>query len=152
MLMSAKKRFSKMLFDENDELARVAVEKLRHYFAVDEFKDSRTRYTVDREGWRGEKHLMNVEVEIKHNWKEGLQTFPYDTIHLPKRKEKYLSMPQPTYFVIFSSDMGGAIVFSDRTVERYAEMKEVPNKFVPQGEMFFNIPVDKTAWLKLGDD
>ncbi len=151
-MMSAKKRFSKMLFEENDEMARCAVEKLKHHFGVDEFRDSRNRYTVDREGWRDEKHLMNVEVEVKHNWKQGLSSFPYDTIHLPKRKEKYLGMDTPTYFVIFSSDMGGAIVFSDKTVEEYGKLKEVPNKFVPSGELFFNIPVNKTAWLKMGDD
>jgi hypothetical protein len=48
--------------------------------------------------------------------------------------------------------MGGAIVFSDKTVEEYGKLKEVPNKFVPSGELFFNIPVNKTAWLKMGDD
>ena len=88
--MSARKRFSKSLFDDNDEVARTAVEKLKHHFGVDEFRDSETRYTVDREGWKDEEHLVNVEVEVKHNWKRGLETFPYDTIHLPKRKEKYL--------------------------------------------------------------
>jgi len=150
--MSATKRFSKRLFEDNDTLARGAVEKLRHHFGIDEFRDSANRYTVDREGWRDEIHLLNVEVEVKHNWKQGLKAFPYDTIHLPKRKEKYLGMDKPTHFVIFSSDLGGAIVFSDRTVNEYGAMKEVPNKFVPHGEMFFNIPVDKTAWLKLGDD
>ena len=148
--MSVRKRFSKRLFEDNDVLARITVEKLRHHFGVDEFKDSKTRYTVDREGWRENKHLMNVEVEVKHNWKKGMKEFPYETIHLPQRKEKYLNMEQPTHFVIFSSDLGGAIVFSDRTVNEYGELKEVPNKFVPKGEMFFNIPVDKTAWLKLG--
>jgi len=48
--------------------------------------------------------------------------------------------------------MEGAIVFSDKTVKDYAVMKEVPNKFVPTGEMFFNIPVNKTSWLKIGDE
>jgi hypothetical protein len=150
--MSARKRFSKSLFDDNDEVARMAVEQLKHHFGVDEFRDSESRYTVDREGWKAEEHLVNVEVEVKHNWKRGLETFPYDTIHLPKRKEKYLELDKPTHFVIFSSDMEGAIVFSDKTVKDYAVMKEVPNKFVPKGEMFFNIPVNKTSWLKIGDE
>jgi len=149
--MTTTKRFSKKLFDDNDEAAKNAVEKLRHYFGVDEFRDSETQYTVDREGWREEEHLMNVEVEVKHNWKWGLKPFPYNTIHLPKRKEKYLGLSRPTYFVIFSSDLQGAIVFSDKTVSEYSAMKEVPNKFVPNGEFFFNIPVDKTAWLRIGD-
>jgi len=150
--MSVRKRFSKSLFDDNDEVARNAVDKLKHHFQVDEFRDSETRYTVDREGWKENKHLLNVEVEVKHNWKRGMQTFPYDTIHLPQRKEKYLELDRPTHFVIFSSDMEGAIVFSDDTVKQFAELKEVPNKFVPKGELFFNIPVDKTSWLKIGDE
>lgn len=150
--MSVRKRFSKSLFDDNDEIARNAVDKLKHHFEVDEFRDSETRYSVDREGWKSNKHLINVEVEVKHNWKRGMKTFPYDTIHLPQRKGKYLELDRPTHFVIFSSDMEGAIVFSDDTVKQFAELKEVPNKFVPKGELFFNIPVDKTSWLKLGDE
>jgi|TARA_B100000282_G_C31736673_1_gene493840 hypothetical protein len=149
--MSARKRFSKRLFEENDELARNAVEHLRHHFGVDCFKDSKNRYTIDREGWRDETHLMNIEVEVKHNWKKGLEAFPYDTIHLPKRKEKYFGLSKPTYFVIFSSDLQGAIVFSDRTAMEHGKLKEVPNKFVPKGELFYSIPIQRTAWLKCGD-
>ena len=145
-----RKRFSQTLFADNDESARNAVEHLKHHFGVDEFRDSENRYTVDRQGWRDSTHLMNVEVEVKHNWKKGLDEFPYETIHLPERKEKYFRMERPTYFVIFSSDLKGAIVFSDRTAMLHGALKEVPNKFVPQGEMFFSIPIERTAWLKCG--
>ena len=149
--MGARKQFSQQLFQDNDELAKQAVEHLKEHFNVEEFKDSETRYSVDREGWCGGKHTVNVEVEVKHNWKRGAKTFPYDTIHLPQRKGKYLNLDRPTHFVIFSSDMQGAITFSDNIVQEYGELKEVPNKFVARGEMFYNIPVSKTEWLKIGE-
>ena len=41
MMMSVRKRFSKSLFEDNDELARATVEKLKHHFGLDEFRDSK---------------------------------------------------------------------------------------------------------------
>lgn len=144
-----RKQFSQRLFDENDVNARHAVERLRHYFGIDEFRDSKNVYTIDREGFRSGNHVLNVEVEVKHNWGQGTTQFPFRTIHLPQRKEKYFDLDKPTYFVIFSSDLKGAIVFSDRTVKEHAMLKEVPNKFVAEGELFYDVPLPRTAWLKL---
>ena len=53
--MGARKQFSQQLFQDNDELAKQAVEHLKEHFNVEEFKDSETRYSVDREGWRESK-------------------------------------------------------------------------------------------------
>ena len=151
MIRVVRKHFSNQLFQDNDEVAKQAVEHLKEHFHVDEFKDSATRYMVDREGWADGEHIVNVEVEVKHNWKKGMNPFPYNTIHLPQRKEKYLSLEKPTHFVIFSSDLQGAITFADTTVLEHGNLKEVPNKFVARGELFYNVPISQTQWLKIGD-
>ena len=140
------KKFSQNLFDRNDEAARQTVEYLKDFFGIDEFKDTENRYTIDRAGWRNGIHVMNVEVEIKQNWKEGHRPFPYLDINLPTRKCKYFGLEQPTYFVIFSADCKGAVVFSDRMAEK-APREEVPNKLVSHGEYFFKIPIENAAIL-----
>ena len=144
----ARKRFSKELFDNNDEVAKNAVEFLKDFFGVDEFKDSDTRYEIDRRGYRNGLHCLNVEVEVKHNWKKGHEPFPFEDVNLPSRKQKYFGLELPTFFVVFSADCLGAVVFSDK-IAQDSETEEVPNKFVPQGEMFYKIPLDKAAIFKL---
>tara|TARA_B100000287_G_scaffold397470_1_gene414087 strand:- start:1263 stop:1706 length:444 start_codon:yes stop_codon:yes gene_type:complete len=143
----AGKRFSKSLFEKNDEEAKNAVEFLKDHFGVDEFQDGETRYKIDRKGYRNGNHCLNVEVEIKQHWKDGQEPFPYDEINLPSRKGKYFDLELPTYFVIFSADCKGAVIFSD-TVAKNSEMKEVPNRYVPKGEMFYKIPLKKAALMR----
>lgn len=142
------KRFCPNLFDRNDDLARTTLEYLKDFFGIDEFKDTENKYTIDRAGWRNGNHVLNVEVEIKQHWKEGHRPFPFLEINLPIRKIKYVGLELPTFFVIFSADCKGAIVFSDRMVEK-APKEEVPNRYVSRGEYFFKIPIENAAVLTL---
>ena len=144
----ATKRFSSNLFKNNDEAAKDAAEFLKEFFGVDKFTDAETRYAIDREGYRGGHHCINVEVEIKQHWKEGHKPFPFEDINLPSRKEKYFELKLPTYFVIFSADCKGCMVFSDRTAKN-SKLVEVPNRYVPKGEYFYKIPINKAAHIKL---
>ena len=146
-----RKRFSKSLFEQYDESAKNAADRMIEYFGVDEFTDGDNRYKVDRKGYKDNDHTINVEVEVKMIWKEGLKTFPYDEINLPSRKEKYTTLDKPTSFVIFSKDMKGAVVFTDETV-RKCEKVEVKNKYCPSGELFFKIPIEKATHLTLRAD
>ncbi len=143
-----RKQFSNYLFNMNDERARNTVEALKDFFGVDEFKDSKTRYAIDREGYRDGVHVLNVEVEIKQHWKDGHTPFPFEDINLPLRKEKYFGLREPTYFVIFSADCKGGVIFSDRTASQ-APKVEVPNRYVPKGELFFKIPVSRASHFKI---
>lgn len=142
------KRFSKYLFEENDEKAKNTVEALKDLFGVDEFKDSTTRYHIDREGYRNGSHVVNVEVEIKQHWKDGHESFPFEDINLPLRKSKYFELDLPTYFVIFSADCRGGMIFSDRTAKNSPQV-EVPNRYVPKGELFYKIPLSRASHFKI---
>ena len=143
----ASKRFSNSLFERNDELARENVEYLKDFFGVDEFRDTASRYTIDRAGYRNDVHVLNVEVEIKQHWKAGELEFPYDDINLPSRKGKYIGLDLPTYFVIFSADCKGALIFSDKMVAQ-SPQEEVPNRYVRKGEYFYKIPIKNAAILR----
>ena len=142
------KRFSKYLFEENDERAKKTVEALKDFFGIDEFKDSKTRYEIDREGYRQGNHVVNVEVEVKQHWKDGHESFPFEDINLPLRKAKYFDLELPTYFVIFSADCRGGMIFSDRTAKNSPQV-EVPNRYVPEGELFYKIPMSKASHFKI---
>jgi len=142
------KRFSKRLFESNDELARETAEYLKDFFGVDSWEDSENRYTIDRVGHRNGQPVLNVEVEIKQHWKDGHETFPYPDVNLPERKEKYFDLDLPTYFVIFSADCRGAVIFSDRVVKKCPKV-EVPNRYVRNGELFFKIPVGLASFTQI---
>ena len=142
------KRFSSNLFKNNDEAAKNAAEFLKEFFGVDEFTDGETRYAIDRQGYRNGQHCINVEVEIKQHWKNGHKPFPFEDINLPQRKEKYFDLDLPTFFVIFSADCKGCVVFSDRTAKN-SKLAEVPNRYVPKGEYFYKILINKAAYIKL---
>ncbi len=144
----ANKRFSSNLFKNNDEAAKNAAEFLKEFFGVDEFTDGDTKYSIDRKGYRNEHHCINVEVEIKQHWKNGHNPFPFEDINLPQRKEKYFDLDLPTFFVIFSADCQGCVIFSDRTAKN-SKLVEVPNRYVPKGEYFYKIPINKAAHIKL---
>lgn len=142
------KRFSKYLFEENDEKAKNTVEALKDFFGIDEFRDSENRYQIDRKGYRQGAHVVNVEVEVKQHWKDGHEPFPFEDINLPLRKEKYFELEHPTYFVIFSADCRGGMIFSDRTA-KHSPKVEVPNRYVREGELFYKIPLSRASHFKI---
>lgn len=142
------KRFDKELFESNDKQAKEAVEHLKKVFGVDEFRDGANRYSIDRIGYRNETPCINVEVEIKQHWPCGHEPFPYEEVNLPQRKNKYFNLPLPTFFVIFSADCQGAIIFSDKMVKD-CSLEEVPNKYVPTGEYFYKIPIENCIVINI---
>jgi len=91
--------------------------------------------------------LIWIEVEIKHGWKEG--EFPFATIHLPERKEKFCKERLPVIFCILSKDLKRAAIFGKKTVLQ-AEKVEVPNRLVQSGEMFFDIPLSEVRFVEIG--
>jgi len=146
-----RKRFSRELYAQYDDLAKEAADKMVEYFCVDNFTDGDNQYKVDRKGIKDGEHILNVEVEVKMAWAKGLDDFPYDEINLPERKEKYTKLDKPTSFVIFSKDLKGAVVFTDHTVSNCNKV-EVKNKYCPQGELFFKIPIEKSTHLVLNSE
>lgn len=86
---------------------------------------------------------MSYEVEVKHNWEAG--EFPFDSVHIPARKLKFLD--RPVKFVILSSNKNWAIVI-DGEVVRASRVIQKDTKFT-KGESFIEVPTQKAALVSL---
>ena len=132
------KKFDKELYEKNDSLAKEAAKK---FFAAQGVTavDNPDKYGVDL--------LLDtgsfIEVEVKHTWKDD---FKFDTLQIPARKEKFAKLG--CLFMVFNSNITKAfIVHGDIVLASPKE--EVYNKYMPKGEMFFQIPVDKLILCEL---
>lgn len=105
-------------------------------------------YGVDIVVCVGFKPTYYVEVEIKQAWKSG-PGFPFPTVNLPQRKKKFADLPKPVEFWILSKDMEWAIILPDFAI-RNDRLEEVKNRLVPNGEMFYKIPVEECIIKYLG--
>lgn len=80
-----------------------------------------------------------AEVECKYVWTG--EEFPYKDVHLPYRKSKYCNLDMPTLFCIWNREFSHLISFNSFIVKEI-EPIEVKNKYIPEGELFFKIPID----------
>lgn len=132
------KKFDQKLFDGNDQPARQAAKK---------FWESRGVHARDNPDRYGPDLILDIgnmlEVEVKHTWKDK---FPFDTLQLPSRKEKFAKLG--CMFMVFNSDLTKAFLFDGDTVLD-SPRKEVYNKYVSQGEIFFQIPISKVKLCEL---
>ena len=91
----------------------------------------------------GNNKRFYCEVEVKTVW-HGVQ-FKYPTIHLPVRKDKFLT--KPTQFMIFNNSLTHAAVFG-RQVVRESPRVEVSNVKIRAGEKFFAVPVSSAHFVQ----
>ena len=133
MTGSVYKKFDKELFDKNDSIAR---SKAKEYFLSkgQEVKDNEDKYGPDLVLGSG----INVELEVKHSWKG--RKFPFKTVQIPERKEKFAKIG--CLFVMFNSDLTSGFLIQSKDILESPKV-EVSNKFVKSGEKFFQIDIDK---------
>jgi len=132
-ISSEKKPFDKKLYDAFDLPAKNTVKE----YLSKKFKEVR-EYTEDEYG--PDLIVDNrffAEVEVKQNWDK--YDFPFETLNIPKRKEKYLKYGKILYFVL-SKDMKRSIIVDGINLKK-EYLREVPNKYVPEGEYFYQVPV-----------
>lgn len=105
-------------------------------------------YGVDIHVFSGFKPSYHIEVEIKQAWKSG-PGFPFPTVNLPERKQKFAELPKPVEFWVLSKDLEWAIIVPDFAVTD-DKLVEVPNKYIAAGEKFFQVPTDQCIIKYLG--
>ncbi len=88
----------------------------------------------------GDDVLFYVETEIKTALDKP---FPYATLQLPHRKEKFCGLDKPTLFMLFSSNGKQYFCVWDAHVA-CSNLAEVSNKYIVGGEFFFQIPIENT--------
>lgn len=134
---SKRKRFSKSLHSENDTPARAAAMRYWKALGYNVYENANNHIpdlTIETENAR-----FYSEVEVKRIWKG--EAFQYDTLQIPERKRKYTGLDLPGTFMVFNNEQTHVFLCESSTLIA-SPIVEVPNKFVPEGELFFQVPVN----------
>lgn len=137
-----RKPFNQAVHDACDPPARDAVIR---------FHESRGYYAKPFDKYKVDLIIENefmvpvgyAEIEMR-DWEEC----PFPTIHIPERKKKLFDNDMPTtYFVVSKSLKKAWWCKTEEILE--SPLIEVKNKAVPEGEYFYDVPVDKFRCVDL---
>lgn len=142
-----RKQFSNKLYDEYDVLARQHFKRYLEEHGVEYVDHPFGKYGIDIAGRFPDGGVALFDVEVRPIWRENDSKFPFDTIHLPERKGKYLrynykGAPIPTYFIAFRRDYKAFVVIDADDVDEDI-LIPVKNRYVSDGELFFDIDTNK---------
>lgn len=136
--MSVRKRFDPSLYAENDNIAKEFVKNTLKGSEYQVIENPKKR-GVDLLLYKDSQHVANLECEIKRVWKT--ENFPYESVQIPDRKTKYTELEKPTIFVMLNNDQSAYLAIPQKVLLE-SPKKEVPNKYVYKGEMFYQVPVN----------
>lgn len=89
-----------------------------------------------------------ADVERRGNWKAGQADFPFDTVHMPKRKLKFADLGRPYFYISVRDDCLRAIIFRHDDIQD-AICVVCGNRFVAAGEEFVDLPIGKGSYVSL---
>ena len=89
--------------------------------------------------------VPRYEVERREIW---IDQFPFKTVHIPARKEKFLK--HSIIYVVVNKDFN-KLMFCRSEIIRQYNLIEVPNKSVPEGEYFYDVPIEKWRIYNTGE-
>ena len=81
--------------------------------------------------------VPRYEVERREVW---VDKFPFNTVHIPSRKEKFLKYS--IIYAVVSRDFDKVMFCTSEVIKQHNQI-EVPNKSVPEGEYFYDVPIEK---------
>lgn len=146
MGIEIRKPFSPELYEKNDRFGiRIAGCALIRDGWVDKARQPVDPYGPDLKGELFGGEAAYVEAEVKHAWVNGGSNFPFGTVQVPGRKEKLLSKPD-LFFVTVAKDGRGVLATRGDLVVN-SPMKEIRNKYVPEGELFYQVPLGSFVYL-----
>ena len=79
--------------------------------------------------------VSRYEVERREIW---INSFPFKTVHIPARKAKFLKYN--IVYAIVNKDFNKIMLCTSEVIRQYDKI-EVPNKSVPRGEYFYDVPI-----------
>lgn len=128
------KPFNKQVHDACDPPAREAVSKyIKATWGMNAWHNP-DQYAVDLIIEQDKNLIGYAEIEMR-DW----DTCPFNTIHIPKRKDKLFDNDKKTIYFVVSRGMTKAW-YIDSQVIKTSAVKEIPNKAVSQGEYFYDVP------------
>lgn len=96
--------------------------------------------------WKDRELLGFAEVEVKTGWRSG--RFPFDNVHFPERKGKYIRDYDPILFVMFSNNMKMCLIVEGEDVGK-SPLEECSNKY-QEDELFYAVPLNKVQLFSIG--
>ena len=144
--MSIRKPFSQQLHEENDPKARQAVIQFVTQQGLSA-KENPNIYGIDLSisGIAASGYVyddMPVEVERRECWKNN--SFPFPTVHIPARKKKFFKT-NILYAIVNKTYNKFMFCCSDHIINH--ELREVSNKYIAEGEYFYDVPLKE--WGKV---
>ena len=137
------KQFNQQLHDKYDPPARKAVTDWVKMKWGLECRENPNVFGVDLIVLREGKRVGYIEVEVR-NW----EYCHYPTIHIAHRKEKLFQQDLPTLFFALTHDLSHAYWCQAKIAKNYP-LVEVKNFEVPNGEMFYDIPIERFKYVDL---
>lgn len=140
----ANKPFSSSLYNDNDDAKNLVVKFFKNH-------DYEAWVNPDRYGidiiFHDETFIYQYcEVEVKHNWKG--EAFPYDTVHLPKRKLKFAN--KDSVFAMLNHERTHILwIAGEKVLESPIVVK---NTIYTKGEEFIEVDVTDCRITKMEDN
>jgi len=141
------KDFSPELHEEYDKPAKAAVALFFQEQGHNARLDPYGKYDVDLAVDLQDGTMIHVEVEVRPDCWDKDGDWKYDTVHIPERKSKFLNRER-LYVFSLNADFTKAIVVSDAVIARYQKV-HVRNKYVTEGELFYDIPLNEAYYRSL---
>jgi Holliday junction resolvase-like predicted endonuclease len=133
-----RKKYNQKLSDENDLRSRDIVKKyMQSQWNVVAY-DFLT-YEIDLIVKRNDTWVAFVEVEVRF-WANEL--CPFKTIHVAKRKQKFLNQKLPVVFFAVTKSLKYAYWCKAEDITS-SPIIEIKNKYVANNEYFYDVPVNK---------
>ena len=122
-------------YDEND--ARAKKKFIELFYKCDKYKgltlvEPTDKYTVDFYVYNGDRHIANVEVEVKKPWKQ--HAFTFNDVQILPRKRKFwedtnLNKGKKTLFVMFNMSLSNHLVILSETMENIFSKGNTRNSY-----------------------
>ena len=123
------KKFNKKSHAVNDKPAKDLVIKFLKSKGLDAMENPND-YGIDI-------MVSRYEVERREIW---VNSFPFKTVHIPARKAKFLKYN--IIYAIVNKDFSKIMLCTSEIIRKYNKI-EVPNKSVPRGEYFYDVPIEE---------
>ena len=152
------KKFNQELFDSNDSLARIMVTKYIESQRKLFVRDNPNKYGIDlyvynipeideKRGSPIKEPIYAIEVEIKRVWNGP--KLPWNSVQLPYRKRKYAEQEVvPCEYWILNNQLTHAIIIHEKELLDN-RLAHVQNKYVSEGEYFFQVPLEACNIIEL---
>lgn len=145
-MIGAYKPFDKGLSDKFDTPGRKVIKAfLSREWLLE--ADDYDKYKVDLICKKDGVPKIFVEIEVRPPF---LNKFPFETVHVPSRKHKLFGNELPTIYFVVNRDFTKALWVNTKKIVGFP-LVEQPNKFVPQGEMFYDVPKGEFKEVYVGD-